>query len=660
MHNPLKYVEKLLYFIRDTIWQYPDLILEDNKLRRRVIRSYTISIPYSHFALSAFITLIIFIIFFSPIKLPIINAAPTKLVEGVIMGSDNFNRPQKLSKINPLLPTNIQLEKDIVELIYEPLIKEEFVQGKDGKYSTQIKEVLADRVTLIQQGADYIFDLKKGVRWHDGTIFSADDVIATFDLLSIMPETNAYVRTIKQLNWQKIDDFSVRVCTKSESGDSNSCDDSRSKRKISNLLELISFKILPEHKIQDITQANFETNLPQIYRAPVGTGKFEFSNSDDYSITLIRNNDYYAKNTNENEIGTIIFKYYKDLNDGAKAIQNGEVHTLSSSSIEFMHQMEEYKNINLNLSPVLFNQYWALYFNLAKNPDGNSKGPVFFQDIRVRQAISSAIDRNEIIKSALLNVGEEAEGPINNKSGFFSTDAKWYRYNVSKAKSLLDDAGWTLKKGDKYRTNDNGDELSFSLYFVNSYDRNAVARVVKQNLESIGVNVIIDRKDQPGQSSVNPNQEGWSLSELSTEVLAPKSFDVILYGINTFIDPDRYELFHSTQTDFPKLNFSSYVGSVLTVKPNPNRQSASDPATVTLPKVDELLERGRARDPLLESDKRLSDYKEFQDLIAEDAPVVFLYHPKFIYYSNSAVKNIDLTNVSSLEDRFRNIDEWRI
>ncbi len=659
MLNPIILIEKLLYFIRDAFWNYPDLILEDSPTRRKIIRSYTLSIPYSHFALSAFVCLICIVIFFTPFRLPVFGSVQNKIIEGVIMGSDNLNRPQKLSKINPLLPTNIQLEKDIVDLIYEPLIKYEFIQKDDGTYATQIRDQLAERVTLIQQGADYQFDLKQVVKWHDGRSFTAEDVIATFDLLSSMPETNAYVRTLKQLNWQKVDDYTVRICTKSETSELENCDKTKNKRKISNLLELISFKIVPKHRIQDITQANFETSQPQIYRSPVGTGKFKYFNSDDYTITLTRNLDYYERSS-KGQINTIIFKYYKALEDGVRAIQNGEVHTLSSSSIEYLKQMEDYNNININLSPVLFNQYWSLYFNLAKNPDGNPKAQSFLTDVKVRQAISSAINREEIIKAALLSVGEEALGPINKESDFFSDSAKWYRYNLEVAKSLLDEAGWTLKSGSKYRTDSTGTEMSFSLYFVNSFDRSAVARVIKQNLESIGINVIIDRKEQPGQSTVNPDVDGWSLSELSTEILAPKSFDVILYGINTFIDPDRYELFHSSQCDFPKLNFSCYIGSAITVKPNPNRQSASDPSTVTLPKVDELLERGRARDPLLENDKRLLDYKEMQDLLAEDAPVIFLYHPKFIYYSNSSIKNINLQNVSSLEERFRNIDEWSI
>ncbi|MBE0573707.1 hypothetical protein IH575_02270, partial [Candidatus Dojkabacteria bacterium] len=123
--------------------------------------------------------------------------------------------------------------------------------------------------------------------------------------------------------------------------------------------------------------------------------------------------------------------------------------------------------------------------------------------------------------------------------------------------------------------------------------------------------------------------------------------------MNTFIDPDRYELFHSSQSVDPGLNIASYIGSAETIQ-------VKESQLERLPRIDRLLEVTRTFDPLQAKSERLRNYLDIQTLIAEDAPVVFLYHPQFIYYANTNVSHVDLSNVASVEDRFRNIENWEI
>jgi len=81
---------------------------------------------------------------------------------------------------------------------------------------------------------------------------------------------------------------------------------------------------------------------------------------------------------------------------------------------------------------------------------------------------------------------------------------------------------------------------------------------------------------------------------------------------------------------------------------------------VKVPRVDKLLEQGRSFDPLLAKDKRKETYDRVQDLIADDAPVVFLYHPQFVYFTNNHLSGVDMTNVASLEQRFQHIVDWTV
>lgn len=649
MFKPFNFIAKILYSFRDAIWNYPEVLLGDNSLRTYVTKLYRLSIPYSHFFLSGLIVLLITGTFFSNLR-NVFGAANVTLIEGVIMGLDQQGNAQTIGKVDPLRPSNIQLERDLSELIYEPLVKVEYNNEQVEGSSTRVRNILAEEVIRIRQGADYQFSLRRGVFWHDGTPFTADDVIETFNFVSQLDANNAYIRAIQELRWEKLDRYNIRVCTRAS--EEKSCEQSRDNPVLSNFLELISIKIIPAHKIKGVDASKIDLNLPDLFQTPVGTGRFKFFSVDGRNITLERNDAYYISE-GKPSIKSIQFKLFPTFEDGIKALENGEIHTLSSVSGEFKRDLEDFPQININLSPVLYNQYWSIYFNLRKDPNGNPIGSPFFQDPKVRQAISSAIDRNIIIDNALLGVGEESLGPIPKKSEFFNPNTGRYRYDVDKAKELLNEAGWTLKPGSDIRTNDLGDELTFSLYFVDSFDRNNVARSIQNDLERIGVKVIVDRREQPGQDSSNAAPSGWSLNEINNQYLLPRTFDAILYGMYTFIDPDRFELFHSGQIADPGLNIAGYAGSVESVQIRNN-------ALVRVPKVDKLLEETRAYDAETDAVQRKENYNEVQNLIAEDAPVVFLYHPQFIYYSHINVQNVDLSGVTSVEDRFRNIEKWKV
>jgi len=539
-----------------------------------------------------------------------------------------------------------------------------------------VEYILAENVLTFKPGADYQFILRNDVFWHDSESidnpntdeneikqFNADDVIRTFEILSQVEDidstgSNAYTRALKQLQWEKVDPFTVRVCTRPLQEEVTTCDKAENNPIFSNFLELLSFKIIPEHLSGDITSQTLDTLDPQLYKNPVGTGKYEFDNVTDNSISLTLFNDHYNLSPLVS-IEEIKFLYYKSLEDATSAVQNGEAHTLASISTQFQNSFADYKQIDLFESPVLYNQFWALYFNLRKRPDGSSIAPAFLQDVRVRRAISSSINRETIIKNALNSAGEEAIGPIPAISSYFNKNANWHTYNKIDSEALLDEAGWTLKPGKDIRTNDAGEKLSFSLYFVNSFDRQKVAESIRADLAEIGVEAVVNKSEQIAGETGNSEAEGWSLEDLNNQVLSPRLFDVILYGMNTFIDPDRYELYHSTQIDHPGLNIAGYSSSEETVEKRENRQ-AGESSIIRVPKVDKFLEQARSFDPEKNRIERKQRYDDVQLLIAEDVPAVYLYHPQFLYFANNAVKGINLQGVNSLEERFLHVDEWKL
>ncbi|MDQ6985477.1 MAG: ABC transporter substrate-binding protein [Candidatus Dojkabacteria bacterium] len=661
MHNPFKSIENFLVKIRDIWWNYPDLFLADSTARSYTSKIYKITIPYSHFLFSSIFVLILML---GSFRYSIIESSSNEeLVEAVVAGVDSNGDLQKIDKINPIALSNIQLEKDIVDLVYEPLIRYEQLVNENNESTIFIEDVLVDERITWREGADYEFKLKEGVKWHDGVEFTADDVIRTFEINAQIDSPNANIQALKQLQWEKIGKYSVRVCIKVDFAEGQICGENSNDFIFPNFLELISVKIIPEHKSNDIDPNNINSKEPILFRDPVGTGKYKFEAIRDNEIVLVLNEEHHSLVDLidvidvDKIINKIKFRFYKDLDAAVDALQNGEVHTLATISSQYSDEIEKYPNINKLESSVNYTQFWGLYFNLRVNPnDGSAIGPEFFQDPVVRRAISSAINRSEIIADGLNNLGEEAVGPISEISYYFNPDAGWYTYEIERAKNLLEEAGWSIKEGDKYRTNENGDKLSFSLYFVENHDRRQVAEIIQKDLAEVGIEVIIDRNLQPGQPEVG---EGWTLKELNEQVLAPRLFDVILYGVNTFIEPDRYELYHSSQQLHPGLNISGYVGSKETVRPRENRQEGES-STERIPKVDQLLESARSFDPKEKAEDRKKDYDEFQELLAEDASVVYLYHPKYTYYVSDSINGITLNHISSLENRFRDIYDWRL
>ena len=666
---PLKLIsriERVFYKIRDAFWTYPEIFSLEKSYNKKIIKSYQSAVPYSHFfvAFLFFLSLTFFLL--NPNFRNIIGTSKKVMFEAVVMGVNSDGLAQKINKINPILPSNVQLEKDLVNLLYEPLIKYTFVKGSEGLYGGGVQTILAEDIITILPGANYEFTVKKGIEWHDSTdnnkhYLTADDVIATFELYSSLDEniaSNIYTKTLKQLQWAKIDDYTIKICTKPNIRTDNVCDNDKdaSYPIFSNFLELISFKILPKKYASEISSSNIDSSAPLLYRKPIGTGLFKINEVDPSSITLSVN-EKHRKYSEKMDIHFIQFIYYKTLEDAVSALQNAEVHSLATTSIKYKDRLEEYKQIKTYVSNVLYNQFWALYFNLRTKPDGSSIAPEFLQDVRVRQAISSAIDRENIVSETLRNTGSEAIGPIPKISFFFNKEAGWFDYNILRANRILDKTDWKFRNGDKFRTNKKGEVLSFSLFFVNSFDRKEVAKAIKNDLAKIGVDVKINKSDQINKKAIDKSFEEWTLQEINDQVLSPGLFDVIIYGMQTFIDPDRYELYHSSQTRYPGLNISGYESSEKTVDKREERKEGES-SVIQVPKVDRFLDLARSFNPETGREARKDRYFSIQEIIAKDVPAAFLYHPQYLYFCNKALSNIILSG-NSIEDRFVNIQDWK-
>jgi peptide/nickel transport system substrate-binding protein len=230
-------------------------------------------------------------------------------------------------------------------------------------------------------------------------------------------------------------------------------------------------------------------------------------------------------------------------------------------------------NKNVALYKELGNSYVYLGFNLKRKP---------FDDLRVRQAINYAINKQEIIDGVLLGLGEPVASPYKPGTRWSNPALKPYPYDPNKAKLLLKEAGFTDKNNDGILDKD-GKPFSFEILTTNK-EREMSAVLIQRRLKEVGIEVHIRMLE-------------WA--SFLGRFIEPREFDAIVLGWGLGLDPDQYSIWHSSQQSAKQFNFIGYNN----------------------PKVDHLLEAGRLE---LDPDKRMKIYHEFAKILLEDSPIVYL------------------------------------
>lgn len=595
-------LENLLYSFRDGLWAYPQVLFFGEESFLNSFNVYYLKTrPFSHVVSITLAILMVVGLIATDVK-AFLRVDDKVFIEGVVVGVDERGELQEIHRINPLINTNVQLEKDLNELIYESLVVVD--------QNNEVVPGLADFVTIVE-GQKYQFKLKEGLYWQDGVPVTTEDVKRTFELVQDLEEdsrtSTLYSRAATKMQLKIIDARSFEI-------ELNSV--------VPAFFEAISFKIMPAHLFGNLNPVNITTQDPLINRSPIGTGPYKLVSATNGNIELIQN-EYYRGNT---QFERVRIELFADEESAVVALKSGQIHALTGVSLDSVRELSDLSQFEVKYSNIIYNQYWALYFNLGSNGKG------IFKNKKVRQAISSAINKELIIES-ILGYGAEALGPIPVNS-FAYTEQQTYEFNPKKAKLLLEEAGWTIGEGETVRSKGNK-KLEMQLTVVDNPDRIKIAEVIKQDLADVGIEVEIVAK---------------SLQDIEGQDVAPKLFDTLLFGVETFIDPDRYELFHSSQIEHPGLNISSYSSKEKVL-------AVIDNETKKIPISDDALDDARK---IIDKDSRKMKYDLFLNSIAEDVPAIFLFHPIEVYIVNQRVNGIDLSNINSIEERFKEINNWKI
>ncbi len=277
------------------------------------------------------------------------------------------------STLIPLLASD-SASHDVAGLIFNGLVRYDKELKLEGE--------LAENWDVSPDGLTITFHLRHGVKWHDGREFTSHDVLYTY-LVTIDPKTpTAYADAFKQVQRAEAPDpYTFRVTYA---------------KPFAPALESWGMSILPAHLLEgkDITKSD-------LARHPIGTGPYIFREwIAGQKITLEDNPDYYEGRP---YIGRYIYRIIPDSSTMYMELKAGGIDMMGISPVQYQRQTDtpEFRS-RFNKYRYPASAFTYLGFNL-RHP--------LFADRRVRQAITSAINKDEIVHGVLLGMGQVAHGP---------------------------------------------------------------------------------------------------------------------------------------------------------------------------------------------------------------------------------------------------------
>ncbi|MBE9592516.1 MAG: peptide ABC transporter substrate-binding protein, partial [Proteobacteria bacterium] len=454
----------------------------------------------------------------------------------------------------------------------------EVEQNKRAKYAQEI-------LPSIEHNPIMVFTLRPNVKFHDGHIFDAHDVKFTYEAIvnpkNLSPRVADY-EPVKSV--EVIDALTVRIIYK---------------RLYSPALGTWAMGILPEHLLNDEVLGDeakragkelekFSLRQSSFNRHPIGCGPFVFREwkSDQY-IIMDRFDEYWEGPPNYKRY---IYRVIPDLLTQEMEFYAG---TVDSYGVQ-PHQVQRLENDPKyqSFSGPSFG-YTYIGYNMRRKP---------FDDPRVRMALSMAIDVDKIIKYVLYGQGERITGPFVKQTDYYNQRVKTIPYDPKGALKLLEEVGW--KRNKEGWLEKDGKRFQFTLITNSGNDlRKAILTIAQDGWKQIGIDVRTDLLE-------------WAV--FIQERVDKADFDALILGWSMGIEPDLYQIWHSSQANRYQLNFVSFKNK----------------------EADDLIIKIRQE---YNHNKQVEYCHRLHEIIATEQPYTFLYVSKWtaVLDKRIVIKEID-------------------
>lgn len=449
---------------------------------------------------------------------------------------------------------------------------------------------------ITPDGLSYSITLREDARWHDGVPVTADDIVFT-----VQTAQNADYGAPATVRAPWVGVQAQRI--------SDHVVQFRIDAKYAQFSNNLTLGILPKHLWQDIKPINF--SLSELNIKPIGSGPFRFKSLTKDNLGHIIS--YKLEAYNQSHLGrpkldSIEFRFF-DSEDGiidafnANDIDNvGYISGNNISKLKFKSR--------INLEEINMPRYFSVFFNQSQ-----SKA---LSDKNVRLALNYATDRVDIINRTLNGKAFLVNSPMIGGILDINPNVGTYNYDPEQAASILQTSGWNIG-ADGIRAKNKDNRLELTITTSTWPELMTVAQAIKEQWEKVGAKVTL---------------QTLPISELQT-VIKNRNYQTLLFGEILPLDPDPFVLWHSSQKRDPGINLALY-----------------DNAT-----ADKLLEEARQT---LNATERKQKYDDFQRILLEDIPAVFLYSPKYLYGLSDDVQGFETALIAVPSQRFTNITNWYV
>jgi peptide/nickel transport system substrate-binding protein len=499
----------------------------------------------------------------------------------------------KVLRLNPLYAHLNPVDRDFSSLIFEGL----FGANAYG----EIVPRLAERLAITSDGIEYVVKLREDVRWQNGILFSADDVVFTMSLLS--EPDYARISPIGEF-WstvevQRLDDHLLRF---------------RLAQPLSSFTRLLTHGILPHHALSGTAVADLAHHAFNL--SPIGTGPYQLASlrlDAEGAITTVElaRSPVFLERPEAQEgyhLPRLDFHLFPNAKEAIGAYASGELSALANlaprGEILTLPNSGIYTQTDSSVAMIIFN--W---------------NETIFAERRLRQALSLSLDVPDLIRQHLSAEVAYADSPYAPGSSVYRPNAFWTAHDLEQALALLDAAGisrHTENERDPDAAETPAPATRFSLLIEDTKPLKKLADDIAAQWGLLGFHVEVE--------AVNADDLAKRLST--------GRFHAAIATLRIGGDFDLYRYWHPAQYD----NGYNYGG-------------------VATYEISELIEQARRE---IYSNRRALLLQQFQEAFAADAIAIPLYYPLFTFVVDAQIEGVQLGYLASPADRFHTIADWRI